>query len=123
MNDLLDLLDWVEPWTPLHHPGIDAMGWHNTPGKNLPRHADETPITKTEWNIYLASYRCRDCGDTVDHTRGGSSGGGWSLCRECGVIEDCTAPWGGEQYNHTGMTLDELRKRRERRRSEYRKGQ
>ena len=123
MSDLLDLLDWTDTpeWEPIYQPSIASVGWHWTDGKGLPQHADETPITKAEWNAYLASYRCRDCGGKVPHTRGGSANGGWSLCRECGVIEDCTAPWGGEHYNHSGYTLADLLARRERRRADHRK--
>lgn len=108
-------------WEPIYQPSIESVGWHVTEGKNLPQHADETPITSAEWNQFLASYRCRDCGGPVKHDRGGSANGGWSLCRECGVIEDCTAPWGGEHYNHSRHTVAELLARRNRRRADYRK--
>lgn len=123
MTDALFEVDDFEEtradWTPIHHPGIESMGWHVEPGRHLPQHADGTSITKAEWSRYLATYRCRDCGGPVKHDRGGSEGGGYSLCHECGVIEDVTALWGGPHYNHTGMTIDDLHARQARRRADY----
>lgn len=117
--DLNDFEETRDAWVPIFHPSIESVGWHTTPGKSLPQHADETPITKAEWNRFLASYRCRDCGGTVTHERGGSENGGYTLCSECGVIEDCTALWGGPHYNHSGYTLDELHSRQARRRAHF----
>lgn len=123
MSDLLDLLDWAgaPDWEPIYQPSVESVGWHVTPDKNLPQHADETPVGNAEWNQYLASFRCRDCGGPVKHERGGTDTGGWTLCRECGVIVDCTAAWGGPSYNHTEHTLDELHVRQGRRRANHKK--
>lgn len=122
MNDLLFDLDEFEEtrveWEPIFEPSIESVGWHWSTGKSLPRHADETPVTKTEWNEYLASYICRDCAGPVKHDRGGADNGGWSLCHECGAIIDLPR-WSRDRDQQTGHTLDELRARQTRRRADY----
>jgi len=98
MNDqpTLDLPEFDAPaWEPVWEKSIDDFGWQWPVKGSIPLHEDGTPITAAEWDTYLSSHRCRDCGGEIrklksTHGCGGASGDGmYSLCDDCAGLDGC----------------------------------
>lgn len=84
-------LDEVVPaldWAPVYEVGLAAMGWTATEN-GVVLDSDGAGVSKPEWNAFIASGRCRDCGKSGATNQGGVEAGvAYRVCDPCAQLDD-----------------------------------